>query len=189
MSLNRTRVVEAAAARLAEQGLAGLSMRALAKDLGVAPGALYHHVESKQELLAAVGERLLGDGAATTSGRDPVEAALAIRAALLPIRDGAEVLSFVHAYRPGAIGPFRDLHLTLIPPLPEADARAGAEALIRFILGWVAVEQNRAELIRARILTPSRNGADIAAFRDGVDALLRGLAELRRPTRPGRGRA
>jgi TetR/AcrR family tetracycline transcriptional repressor len=177
VGLSRTQIVALAASTLRAQGLAGLSMRRLAQELGVQPGALYHHVASKQELLAAVGERILADSAATISTADPAQAARDIRAALLPIRDGAEVLSFVHAYKPDAVGPFRDLHRALAPPLAEPEARLAAEVLISYVLGWVAVEQNRAELIRARILDPDGPGpaADPAAFSLGVEVLLRGL--------------
>ncbi|WP_249010619.1 TetR/AcrR family transcriptional regulator [Conexibacter sp. DBS9H8] len=183
MSLDRARIIAAASTALRDRGLAGLSMRTLAQDLGVQPGALYHYVASKQELLVAVGEQILADSAAAISTADPAQAALDIRAALLPIRDGAEVLSFVHAYKPDAVGPFRDLHRTLAPPLDEPAARLVAEALIRYVLGWVAVEQNRAELVRARILDPEAArpaSADTAAFRFGVDALLGGLSSRTR---------
>ena len=46
MALNRTQIIAAAAATLRERGLAGRTMRRLAQDLGVQPGALYHHVAS-----------------------------------------------------------------------------------------------------------------------------------------------
>src|SRR5580704_7670017 len=67
MALSRTQIVEAAYAMLREHGLAGLSMRRLAQDLGVQAGALYYHVASKQDLLAAVAERILSDSAPTIS--------------------------------------------------------------------------------------------------------------------------
>jgi len=179
MSLTRPQIVALAAQTLREQGLAGLSMRRLALDLGVQPGALYYHVASKQELLAAVGEQLLIDSAAAISISDPVQAAVEIRAALLSIRDGAEVVSFVHAYRPDALGPLRDLHLVLAQRLPSAQAPLVAEALIRYVLGFVAVEQNRAELVRARIVEAGPSTPDTEeAFSFGVRALLAGLRPL-----------
>jgi TetR/AcrR family transcriptional regulator, tetracycline repressor protein len=181
VALNRTEIITAAASKLREQGLAGLSMRGLAHDLGVQPGALYHYVASKQELLAAVGEQLLADSAAAISTTDAAQAAADIRAVLLPIRDGAEVISFVHAYKPEALPPFRDLYLTLTGRLTEVDARLAAEALIRYVLGYVAVEQNHVELIRARILEPERIAcatSNTDAFTFGVTALLNGLKPL-----------
>ena len=113
-------------------------MRRLANDLGVQPGALYYHVASKQDLVAAAGEHIL----AAAGPSPPIlrQAAKELRALLLDVRDGAEVISFVYAYRPAALAPFAHL----------------GETLIRYVLGFVAVEQNRAELIRARIVKPHR---------------------------------
>ena len=51
--LSRDKVLVAAVTLLDEQGLAGLSLRALARRLGVAPMSLYNHVASKEDLLDA----------------------------------------------------------------------------------------------------------------------------------------
>ena len=178
MGLHRAQIVTLAESRLREHGLAGMSMRAVAQDLGVQPGALYHHVASKQELLVAVGEKILSDGAAAISRTDAAQAAADIRAVLLPIRDGAEVISFVHAYRPDALGPFKDLQRALARAFPEVDPQLASEALIRYVLGAVAVEQNHAELVRARILaseTAASGNQHTGAFTFGVSALLAGF--------------
>src|SRR5215217_6285359 len=58
--LKREEVVGAALELLDEDGLDGLTTRRLAGRLGVRVGALYWHVESKQELLAAVADRFIG---------------------------------------------------------------------------------------------------------------------------------
>jgi AcrR family transcriptional regulator len=49
--LNRDRVLRAAVALADESGIAAVSMRGLAKELGVVPMALYKHVADKDELL------------------------------------------------------------------------------------------------------------------------------------------
>ena len=54
-------VVTAALAVYARAGLAGLTMRAVAKELEIAPNALYSHVKSKDGLVDAVIDALLGD--------------------------------------------------------------------------------------------------------------------------------
>jgi AcrR family transcriptional regulator len=61
--LSREQVLAAARAQLADRGLAGLTMRALAQRLGVAPNALYSHVPDKAHLL----EELLDDALAAVS--------------------------------------------------------------------------------------------------------------------------
>jgi len=156
MSLAREPIITAATAALRAHGLAGLSMRRLAQELGVQPGALYYHVASKQDLVAAAGESILA--AAGEVSADPARAAEEFRALLLGVRDGAEVISFVYAYRPAALAPFENL----------------GDTLTRYVLGFVAVEQNHAELVRARIAKPTPPEDD--AFRTGVRAILRGLS-------------
>ena len=54
-------VLAAALAVYARDGLSGLTMRAVAKELEVAPNALYSHVKSKEDLVDAVIDALLGD--------------------------------------------------------------------------------------------------------------------------------
>src|SRR5215218_1919370 len=57
--LGREEVVGAALGLLDEVGLDGLTTRRLAEKLGVRVGALYWHVSSKQELLAAIAGRIM----------------------------------------------------------------------------------------------------------------------------------
>ncbi|WP_278259195.1 TetR family transcriptional regulator [Nocardioides convexus] len=62
MRYRRTDVVERAIGVLDEHGLDALTMRRLAADLGVQPGALYHHFDGKDALLAAIAEEILRRG-------------------------------------------------------------------------------------------------------------------------------
>lgn len=59
--LSREEVVAAALAVLRQDGLAALSMRRVAGDLGVAPNALYSHVPDKAALLDALLDAVLAD--------------------------------------------------------------------------------------------------------------------------------
>ncbi|OXM53072.1 TetR family transcriptional regulator [Amycolatopsis alba] len=56
--LNREKVLDAALALAAEEGLKGLSMRKLAKTLGVEAMALYNHVQNKNDILDGIVERV-----------------------------------------------------------------------------------------------------------------------------------
>lgn len=150
MALSREQVIDAAWAILQEYGLGDLSMRRLAKELGVQPGALYWHVANKQELLAALAQRMVvplsalsWDDAAPATQR----AALLIhgfRSAILTVRDGADVVSVAHALTPEDLEPVPLLTSTLTQPgVTEEAARAVALTLVRFALGSVTAQQTR----------------------------------------------
>jgi len=57
--LTRPAIVEAATALVRRGGPGALTMKALGQALGADPSAIYRHVEDKDELLRAVGDRLL----------------------------------------------------------------------------------------------------------------------------------
>lgn len=178
--LSRDKVVDAALAILGTHGLAALSMRRVAAALGVQPGALYWHVESKQELLAQLADRIMSIPATTRSSlplREGIKKqAVDIRTALLTVRDGAEVVSFAQALRPLEHSPARTLHRTLQAALPEPAAEWGAQTLAHYILGEVAEEQNHAELARAGILSANHSLAySEERFLFGVQAIFNGL--------------
>jgi hypothetical protein len=72
-------MAEVALAILDRDGVGGLTMRALAADLGVAPSTLYLHVRDKHELVSLVmsivlpvGPAVTGDGTTTCGMRDLV---------------------------------------------------------------------------------------------------------------------
>lgn len=57
--LNRALILDAAVSLIERQGPDALSMRRLGSRLGVEAMALYHHFDSRNELLRAIGDRLL----------------------------------------------------------------------------------------------------------------------------------
>lgn len=68
-SLNRERIVDAALGLIEEEGVDGVSMPKLAKRLGVGAMSLYTHVDSKDDLLDAIAQHVLG-GLPAPSGAD-----------------------------------------------------------------------------------------------------------------------
>jgi len=58
-ALSRGAIVDRALATADQQGLDAVSIRRIAQDFGVTPMALYWHVKNKDELLAAMGDRML----------------------------------------------------------------------------------------------------------------------------------
>jgi TetR/AcrR family tetracycline transcriptional repressor len=87
-------ILAAASGLLAERGSSGLSMRAIAARLGVAPNALYNHVANRTDLIDALLDDALGEVRAVKPGppRDELEEimlssydALTARRALVPL--------------------------------------------------------------------------------------------------------
>src|SRR5215217_3429279 len=59
--LTRDAIVDAALVLLDREGIAGLSMRRLAKELDVGAASLYWHVGDKEELLSLLLDRIVGE--------------------------------------------------------------------------------------------------------------------------------
>ncbi|MDL9981566.1 TetR/AcrR family transcriptional regulator [Microbacterium sp. ASV49] len=74
--LDVDRITDAALAVLKKDGLRGLTMRGVAARLGVTPSALYHHVPSRDALLAAVQERFAAGLDTSGFGTLPLREAL-----------------------------------------------------------------------------------------------------------------
>lgn len=172
MALNRTAVVDTAWELLRAYGLGDLTMRRLARELGVQPGALYWHVANKQELLLALAERMLAPLAAEP-GDSAGDLVRALRGAVLLVRDGADVVAVAHALAPDTLPPAAQLTARLRSAgLDGTTARHGALALVRFVLGSVTAQQTRASVTGS---TPGQDAADEQDFEAGLSILLRGL--------------
>lgn len=181
MALTRQHIIDAALEILGSYGLADLSMRRLARELDVQPGALYWHVKNKQELLGAVAQQILAAVPVPEPSAPALEAvrecALSIRAALLSVRDGAEVVALAQALDPAALEPMRRMGSLLTGHMPLAEqGRWGSRILTHYILGAVAEEQTQEYLSSAGLLPPGPLDEPAeAAFIFGVETILRGL--------------
>ena len=111
--LSREAVLAAARDLLAGPGgLDGLSMRALARALGVAPNALYSHVAGREALLDAVLDDVLGEvgvpGAGDTAddlAGDPVDALGEVMTSTYAVLRAHRDLVPLYLARQGARGP------------------------------------------------------------------------------------
>lgn len=181
MALTRDLVVSTAVGILRRYGLADLSMRRLARELDVQPGALYWHVGSKQELLVEVAAALLEAVPAPAPGDDPAaalaELAAQVRAALAPVPDAADVVGMAYAADPLSAPPLRTLRgLVAAAGVPVESEAAVTELLLHHVLGSVALEQNDrhvAALDGAHVGRPAEEHT--AAFELGLAVVLRGL--------------
>ncbi|MGO1181615.1 MAG: TetR family transcriptional regulator [Micrococcaceae bacterium] len=155
---------------LQDYGLADLSMRRVAGQLGVQPSALYWHVPDKQSLLALVCDRILDDVAVpelTGDWRDDVRTrALLLHDALLVTRDAAELTASVVALGTGghrlrelihdAAGGSSQPGQPEEPEQPEqpADTAVLIDALVALLLGDAMIAQQRSQAQRLGLLPP-----------------------------------
>lgn len=138
--------VLAAARDLLEDGvgLDGLTMRALGRRLGVAPNALYSHVESRTSLLDALLDDLLSQVEVPPPGADPVEGLRALMTSTYDVLTAHPDLVPQYLVRQGARGP----HAVRLGQVMDAlladagvgpaDAAAARRVLIVHALGSAA---------------------------------------------------
>lgn len=148
MQLHKRDVVDMATSLLDDYGLADLSMRRLARELNVSPGALYWHFANKQQLLGAVTDRILQPLCDVTGDwRARIGATCnQLRDALLSHTDGAELVSASFAAGQS------DAMTAVLHRLASAARDAGvapghaelaARTVIYYVLGFTADEQSR----------------------------------------------
>lgn len=185
-------IITAAIEILDTYGLADMTMRRVATQLGVAPGALYWHVANKQELISAIATTILAPALdsgvpAAAPGADPAapaaKACQNLRAALLSHRDGAELVgaaisqpvssirSRIEAQLARSLGPLQ---------LEAAETNLGARTLLHQILGATSLEQAGRQHDLAQDSDRAgagteRRGEPGAEFTAGVALILSGL--------------
>ena len=181
----RSDVVDKAAQLLDEYGIADLTMRRLARELGLTPGALYWHFADKQALLGAVADRILASTATAPVGpwaERVHRECTGLRDALLSTTDGAELVSASFA-----AGKSEQM-AEILNRLTAAGAEAGidgshadlaARSVLYYVLGFTADEQSRLQWDAAgaladdqSVMTTDPNGR----FTFGLRLLVDGMA-------------
>lgn len=193
MQLHKRDVVDAATAILDNYGMADLTMRRLARELSVSPGALYWHFANKQELLGAIADRILepvGAGTDSADWRERIEGLCsAFRDGLLSHTDGAELVSASVAAGQSSAA---DRILALLADaahaagVDAAHADLAARTIVYYVLGFTADEQSRLQWDAAGADLP---GGEIAwredagqRFAFGIGLLVDGLSVRARQT-------
>lgn len=178
-AVSRTRedLVRVALRLLDAHGLADVTMRRLAAELGLQASALYHHVPSKQVLLGQVADEVLRLGArprrATAWDDRVVEVAHELRDAMLAYRDGAELVSTVIAFGLGASQPLEDLTSALADAgLPGDLVPTAARTVLHFVLGHTLEEQTHLQAGSAGAIEDDPRPSDFAA---GLGIVVDGL--------------
>ena len=185
MQLHKRDVVEAATTLLDNYGIADLTMRRLARELEVSPGALYWHFANKQELLGALADRILEPvGAGAGDWRQRVTGICgALRDALLSHTDGAELVSASFAAGQSAAMAQVVSWLTQAAAdagVDPANATLAARTVVYYVLGFTADEQSRLQWDAAGAALPEAQSvlADdpSARFAFGMGLLIDGIA-------------
>jgi TetR/AcrR family tetracycline transcriptional repressor len=184
VQLHKRDVVEAATTLLDDYGIADLTMRRLARELDVSPGALYWHFANKQQLLGAVTDRIL-ESVVDVPGnwRDRVTAVCrALRDALLSHTDGAELASASFAAGQSeamsrALEWLGDAAIEAGIDAPNADL--AARTVVYYVLGFTADEQSRLQWDSAGALADEQSvlaANPNARFAFGLGLLVDGVA-------------
>lgn len=145
--LTAAAIARAARELLGEDGLDGLSMRAVAGRLGVDASSLYWHVRNKDALLDLVADDLIGRvprPSPELPWRDQLAAiATAYRGVLLETRDAARIMA---GRWPAGTNTWRALEGMLAPLLaagfPPRTAAHAAYLLHGYVTGFVLQEQS-----------------------------------------------
>ncbi len=186
MHLHRRDVVDKATQLLDEYGIADLTMRRLARELTVTPGALYWHFADKQALLGAVADRILEPAthaAAPLRWQErTVTTSCALRDALLSVTDGAELVSA--SFAAGRSERIAEILVRLTAAAAEAgfdapDADLAARTVLYYVLGFTADEQSRLQWDAAGALTEDQSvmaSNPNARFAFGLRLLIDGMS-------------
>jgi TetR/AcrR family tetracycline transcriptional repressor len=180
--LTRESVLEAAHALLGEHGIEGVTMRALAARLGVAPNAIYSHVRDKTALVDAV----LDDVLQTVERPNParVDPGRGLRDVMVStyhvLLDHPDLVPLYIARR-GSRGPnaraLGEAMLALFERggVKGAPAREALRVLLVYTMGFAAFatgDSSTADLPAPAGVSPA---ALSATFEGGLHALLRGI--------------
>ncbi|WP_211765096.1 TetR family transcriptional regulator [Kutzneria sp. CA-103260] len=182
MTSRRDEVLAAALDLLDEVGLDALTTRKLAEKLGVQPGALYRHFDSKRSLLNAMVARLTLDG--DTVGELPENwadllryAAVGARATMLTRRDGARLMAtyLVPADETAQLLWRRLIDSLVAGGIPESDAMVAVDTVFAYVNGFAIEEQARDGFPAA----PAQRAWRDKTFQAGLDLIIAGVTASR----------
>lgn len=172
---------------LARTGLEGLTIRALATEIGVAPMSVYRHVTNKVDLLSDVVDRMLAEVWRPDREKDDwrewtVAAADRLRTFIVAEPAAREVYLDHPVVSPVAVARMDEMVRVLAAGLGDENLAREAYALLQtYTIGFATVQAARAQW-RPRDRAGSELAARIAAFSstehfcNGARYLLDGVA-------------
>jgi AcrR family transcriptional regulator len=192
--LTRERIVAAAIALIDAEGLAMLSTRRLAAELGVRGPSLYNHFATKDEILDAAADEITGRVDTSAFGRDDWRVALRVwghsyRDALAVHPNIVPYLAQGPGRRPAALRMADAVYGGLVDAGWPAARATHVGALMRYFVagsalgsfarGFLGDPQVYAasypHLVQAHRLAENQQRVDEGAFTLGLDALIDGL--------------
>lgn len=187
VQLSKESIIGAAVSILSEFGLSDMTMRRVAKQLNVAPGALYWHFKNKQELIDATSRHLLapvlGRSDEQRASISAQETCAEMRTLMMQTKDGAEVISAALSNQLLR----EELETTISASLKEPN-EVGAFTLLHFVVGAVLTEQTQLQMLEFTADAGTDTGdatvenstdADFEErFNQGVEIILAGLDAL-----------
>ncbi len=151
MKIHREQIIDTAMSLLDRDGLEGMTVRKVAAELHVHPGALYWHVQNKQELLDEMANVLLSEYFAHFEGPTPEQdwsdwlegLCLRLRQAMLAHREGARVVAGAGFGRAVVLAQLVDMTIRnlLAAGFPLRMAFLTCSTTISYVYGFVIEEQ------------------------------------------------
>lgn len=172
MQLSRPVIARTAVEILDTYGLADVSMRRVASSLGVAPGALYWHIDSKQALITAMADEIIAPVLADTHD-GPKKFCSALRRALLSHTDGADVVSSAAAQPDSPV--FPALLDSIRASFPDEADAAAASGLLYLTLGAANLHQAGTQLQQLTAGDSAVTYGSADELEQAVDLMLAGL--------------
>jgi AcrR family transcriptional regulator len=147
----RAEIVRAGLALLERGGFDRLSLRGVARALGMHPAGLYWYIKNKQELIDLLAKAIMDEALLDYPAPAPdasweewlAGVALAIRQTVLAHRDGARLIAGAYLMRTDAITPMLETTLMLMERagFVRDAAMIGAVTVLGFTIGFALDEQ------------------------------------------------
>jgi TetR/AcrR family transcriptional regulator, tetracycline repressor protein len=147
----RAEIVQAGLAVLEKEGFERMSLRAVAREMGMHAPGLYWYIESKQELIDLMAKAILDDGMHALRGPAEgeqwqdwlTELAVQMRRCLVARRDGARVVAGAYLFGTDALTAVLEMALTTLEAagFPRRRAMLGVITVMRYTMGIALDEQ------------------------------------------------
>jgi len=180
--ISRELIVQAALDLLDEEGIDGVTARALANRLGVRAPALYWHMSNKQEILDEMGTEIRRRVAARLEAESDVQGwhdqlaafARALRAEYLAHRNGARTFAGTKLTDPDVLRAQEQwLARWVDSGLAVEDGVAAAQLVTAFVVGFVIDEQERGPEQRYLLAEPDPSSvAEVPLVREAGQHLF-----------------